>query len=145
MSPAWRPARVGLVALIAAQLLGLNVWAWQQRHAVASKREAMVELLRGAHPQVRAVLDAPVQMRRETDALRAAAGQAGESDLESLLQAAASAWPLGQPVANLRFEPGSLTLAVPGWSPQQIDSFRQALEPGGWQVDATEGRITVTR
>lgn len=145
MSPAWRPARLGLVALLVLQVAGINVWAVQQRLALSSKREAMVALLREAHPQVRAVLDAPMQMLRETEALRAAAGHAGDSDLEALLQAAASAWPVGQPVPNLRFEPGSLTLAVPSWNPEQIEQFRNVLEPSGWNVEAAEGRITITR
>jgi general secretion pathway protein L len=145
MSPAWRPVRLGAVALVLLQLIGLNVWAFQQRFALSSKREAMVQLLKTAHPQVRAVLDAPVQMQRETEALRAAAGQAGDSDLEALLQAAASAWPQGQPVQNLKFEPGSLTLAVPNWGPEQIDQFRSTLEPSGWNIEAAEARITISR
>ena len=33
MSPAWRPVRIGLASLIVAQIVGLNVWAWQQRTA----------------------------------------------------------------------------------------------------------------
>lgn len=145
MSPAWRPARLGVTALVLLQVVGLNVWAFQQRFALSNKREAMVQLLKTAHPQVRAVLDAPVQMQRETEALRAAAGQAGDSDLEALLQAAASAWPQGQPVQNLKFEPGSLTLAVPNWGPEQIDQFRSALEPSGWAIEAIEGRLTISR
>ena len=32
----------------------------------------MLTLLRGSHPQVRAVLDAPLQMTRETELLRIA-------------------------------------------------------------------------
>lgn len=145
MSPAWRPVRVGLAALVIAQVVGLNLWAFQQRYVLQSKREAMVELLRTAHPQVRAVLDAPVQMQRETEALRAAAGQPGDADLETLLQAAASAWPQGQPAQTLRFEPGTLTLAIPGWSPEQIEAFRQALEPGGWRIEAGDARLTIAR
>ena len=39
------------------------------------------------------VLDAPLQMQRETEALRAAAGQAGDNDLEALMGAVATAWP----------------------------------------------------
>ena len=37
-----------------------------------------VQLLQEAHPQVRVVLDAPVQMQRETDALRAQAQRSRE-------------------------------------------------------------------
>lgn len=143
--PAWRPLRFGLVALVFVQLVGLNAEAWRQRHALAERRAEMVALLQSAHPQVRAVLDAPAQMQRETDALRAAAGRAGEADLEALMQAAASAWPAQQPVQTLNYEPGRLTLAAPGWDEAQIARMRDALAPGGWRVEAGEGRVTLSR
>jgi general secretion pathway protein L len=146
LSPAWRPARVGLAALLLLQVLGLNAWAWQQRQALAAQRLAQEQLLRATFPQVRAVLDAPLQMQRETEALRAAAGRAGDNDLEALLGAAAAAWPEGQgPVQALRFEPGKLTLTVPGWSAQQLAQFRDRLRPGGWVVDSSEGRVSLSR
>ena len=63
---------------------------------------------KAAHPQVRAVLDAPVQMQRETEALRVAAGEPGDGDLEALLAAAAAAWPDGQaPVQTLVSNPAN--------------------------------------
>ena len=67
MSPTWRPVRVGLAALVVVQVLGLNVWAWHQQHTLKSRQAQRVQLLQQAHPQVRVVLDAPVQMQRETD------------------------------------------------------------------------------
>lgn len=143
--PAWRPLRVGLAALLVVQLVGLNAEAWRQRNAVAQRKAEMVALLQSAHPQVRAVLDAPAQMQRETDALRAAAGRAGEADLEALLQAAASAWPAQQPVQTLNYEPGRLTLATPGWDDAQLARLRDALAPGGWRVEPGEGRVTLSR
>lgn len=142
MAPRWKPARWGLIGLIAVQLLGLNLWAWQQRRAVQDRRSAMVQLLRDTHPQVRTVLDAPAQMRRETENLRSLAGETGEGDLETLLKAAASAWE-GQPVQGVQFEPGRLTLSAPQWAPAQIDQFRAKLQPSGWQVESQDGRITV--
>lgn len=144
-SPAWRPLRFGLGALVVVQIVGLNLAAWQQRSTLEAKRAAMTSLLLAAHPQVRAVLDAPVQMQRETDTLRAAAGRPGEADLESALQAAASAWPLGQPVQTLGYEAGVLSLATPNWSDEQVASFRDALAPTGWRVDAVDGRVTLSR
>jgi general secretion pathway protein L len=137
-SPAWRPARIGLATLLALQIVGLNAWAWHQRQAIAERRMAQEDLLRSTFPNVRAVLDAPLQMRRETEVLRAAAGRAGSSDLEALLGAAASAWPQGQgPVQTLRFEPGRLT-CHPGWSEQQWPVPR-AVAPR-WLAGSGEGR-----
>ncbi|MBK6786821.1 MAG: general secretion pathway protein GspL [Betaproteobacteria bacterium] len=142
----WRSVRLGLVALAVLHLLGLNAYAWQQREALVAKRQAMAELLRSTHPGVRAVLDAPVQMQRETERLRAAAGRAGDNDLEVLLAAAAAAWPDGQgPVQTLRFESGLLTLAVPGWAEAQQQQFRERLRGAGFAAEFEEGRLTVTR
>lgn len=146
MSPAWRPVRVGAIALVLVQIVGLNVWAARQRNEVQQRQAAMGSLLRATYPQVRAVLDAPVQMQRETDALRAAAGRPGESDIEPMLQAAASAWPPNRPaIETLRYEPGRLTLGVAGWENEEIEEFRSLLQPAGWQVEVAEGRLTLSR
>jgi general secretion pathway protein L len=145
MSPPWRPARVGVIGLLAVQLVGLNAWAWNQRLQIRNKRAALVNVLREAHPQVQAVLDAPTQMRRETELLRTAAGRAGDTDLEILMQAAASAWPEQRPVQNLRFENGGLTLAAAGWNEPELVQFRETLRPSGWQVESADGRLTIRR
>jgi general secretion pathway protein L len=145
-SPALRPVRIGLATLVALQLVGLNAWAWQQERALAQRRAEQVTLLRTAHPQVRAVLDAPLQMQRETAALRAASGRVGQEDLESALAAAASAWPEGRgPAQALQFASGQLTLAVDGWRDADVTALRSRLRPVGWEVDAAGGRLTLTR
>jgi general secretion pathway protein L len=145
-SSSWRPVRWGLVALVALQVAGLNLWAWHQERQIADKRDAMVALLRTAHPQVRAVLDAPAQMLRETDLLRAAAGKIGDNDLETLLGVAASAWPSGQPpLQTMKFENGRLTFAAVGWSDQQVADFRGQLSAGGWNVAQEGSALTIAR
>ena len=143
--PAWRPARWGLAALLLLQVLGLNLWAWQQQRQVAARKDEMTALLRSAHPKVRAVLDAPVQMQRETELLRQAAGRVGAGDFEPLLALAARGWPDGQPpVQNLRYEPGRLTLAAPGWTPEQVQAFRSRVEPAGGRVESSDGRVILS-
>lgn len=142
----WRAVRWGLVSLLLLQLVGLNAYAWQQRQMLAVKRQAMTDLLRAAHPGVRAVLDAPVQMERETERLRTAAGKPGDGDLESLLAASALAWPDGLgPAQGLRFEPGKLALLAPGLGDPQLQQFRDRLRSSGLAAELVEGRVTVTR
>jgi general secretion pathway protein L len=142
----WRAARWGLAALVALQLVGLNAWAWQQRQAIEDKKLAMNELLRSTHPGVRAILDAPLQMQRETERLRGAAGRPGDADLEVLLAAAANAWPDGQgPVQGLRFEPGRLILTAPGFGEPVVAQFRAKLLSSGFSAELTDGRLVVTR
>ncbi len=146
LSPAWRPVRWGVAALLVVQLLGLNASAWQQRRQLVARQQAAVDLLRSTHPGVRAVLDPAFQMQRETERLRAAAGRAGDGDLEALLGAAAAAWPDGQgPAQTLKFEIGRLTLAAPGWPEPQMAQFRDRLRAAGYVAELNEGRITITR
>jgi general secretion pathway protein L len=145
-SASWRPVRWGLAALLVAQVAGLNLWAWHQERQIVAKREAMTTLLRTTHPQVRAVLDAPAQMQRETELLRTAAGQSGDTDLETLLGLAASAWPEGQPpLATLRFENGRLSFATTGWSEAQVSQFRSQLGGGEWGVSQSGATLTIGR
>ena len=146
-SRSWRPVRIGLAALLIAHIAGLNLWAWHQTDAINQKKQAMVSLLQATFPNVRAVLDAPLQMQREVQVLRAQAGKPNETDFEPMLQAAATAWPADRPpVDNLRYESGKLTLAVTGWGPPQIDEFRARLQPAGWQLESGgDGRVTISR
>jgi general secretion pathway protein L len=149
MSPEWRLVRYGAVALVVVQIVGMNVWAWHQRGVIDSKRVEMQRLVQSTYPKANpqdVQRDAQAVMRREAQALRTLAGQPGDDDLETLLQAAAVAWPPGRPpVESLKFEPGKLTLAANGWTPAQVEQFRNTLRPAGWQVDATEGRVTLSR
>ncbi len=146
MTPNWRPVRVGLVSLVLLQVVGLNLWAWRQQAEIKARGEMMTHVLKSTFPQVQAVLDAPVQMQREVQALRAVAGKPGEGDLETSLQAAASAWPADRPqVDNFLYKDGRLSLAAAGWSDDELSQFRSLLAPAGWQVESSEGRVVLAR
>jgi general secretion pathway protein L len=145
-SPGWRPVRLGLIAVALFNVLGLNLWAWHQESQMTARRVAMTKVLQTTFPQVRAVLDAPLQMQREVQTLRAAAGKPGDTDLEPMLQAAASAWPTDRPpIDAMSFEAGRLTLPGTGWTDAQIVEFRGRLRPGGWTVDSSGGKLALTR
>ena len=145
-SPGWRPVRLGLIAAALFNVLGLNLWAWHQESQMSERRVAMTKVLQTTFPQVRAVLDAPLQMQREVQTLRAAAGKPGDTDLEPMLQAAASAWPAERPpIDAMSFEAGRLTLPGTGWTDAQIVDFRGRLRPGGWTVDSSGGKLALTR
>ncbi|HEY6511244.1 MAG TPA: type II secretion system protein GspL [Burkholderiaceae bacterium] len=146
LSPGWRPARIGLLTLLLLNLAAINLWALRQRAEVNGRKDAMMALVKSSHPQIGAVVDAPLQMRRETDRLRAAAGRIGDADLEAALAAAALAWPEGQPpLQALQFGTGKLTLTAGVWSADQVERFRASLRSSGWQVESAEGRLVLTR
>lgn len=148
-SPQWRAVRWGLAALVLAQVVGLNLWAWQQRNTLEQRRVAIRNAVKAAFPRANDLdlqRDAAAVMQREVQAMRTLAGRAGDNDLEALLSAAASAWPPDRPpVDNLRYENGRLSLAAAGWTDQQLNQFRSQLQPAGWQVESNEGRLTLSR
>ncbi len=146
LGPQWRPVRFGLVALLAVQLIGLNLWASHLNSQVADKRAEMVNLLQTSFPQVTGVLDAPLQMQREVQTLQVLAGKPGAADLEPMMLAAAAAWPVGKPpVENLRFEPGQLSLPAAEWRPEEIERFSSQMQAIGYTVTVAEGRIQLTQ
>ncbi len=147
LSPQWRPVRAGLITLVAVQVIGLNLWAWHQQRQVKLKKDEVTAVLRAAHPQVQVILDAPVQMRRETDNLRALAGKPGESDMESLMQAVANAWMGQTPSRGLAYDGASLTVAIPAqWGPSELEQLRGRLQASGYVADSpAEGQLTVRR
>lgn len=107
-APQWRPARWGVALLLALNVLGLNAWAWKERAALDGKREAIRAALTGTFPQVKVVVDAPVQMEREVAALRQLSGVASGRDLESMLAALGRALPEGRVVGGLEFNGNAL-------------------------------------
>lgn len=148
-SPQWRPVRFGLAALAAAQLIGLNLWAWHQRGTIESRQKAIQAAVRAAFPRASDLdiqRDAGAVMQREVQTLRTLAGRPGETDFETLLMAAASAWPPDRPpVDQLRYEAGRLTLAAAGWSEQQVAQFRSLLQPAGWRVETNGAQLVLSR
>lgn len=144
--PTWRPVRWGIAALLGVNVVGLHAWAWSQQQAVESRRQAQSTLLKTTHPQVRVVLDPPLQMTREAERLREAAGQPGEADLEAALAAAAATWPAGlAPAQALRYERAELSLTVGGITSAQVSAMNERLRPLGWGVEAAGARLTMTR
>lgn len=149
LRPEWRPVRYGAAALLVAQVLGLNLWAWQQRAAIADRKQSASALVRATFPRANPMLvqqDPLLAMQRETDALKLAAGRPGDTDFEPMLQAAAMAWPADQgPTDNIRYENGRLTIAAAGWGAPQLEQFSSRLRPAGWQVEQAGPQLVVTR
>ena len=94
-SPAWRPARWGLWLLLAAQLVGLNAWAWKTRADWQAQQNSWAQVLRETFPQTSLVVDAPLQMAQQVERLRQGSGQLGAGDLEAMLAALGQALPPG--------------------------------------------------
>jgi general secretion pathway protein L len=111
-APAWKPVRWGVVALIGLQVLGLNALAWRERSALDAQQASLQSILKTAFPSVTLVIDAPLQMQREVDALQQKSGTASSTDLEPLLAALAGVLPAGQTPEQIHF--ANHTLRVQG-------------------------------
>lgn len=147
-APVWRPARWGLAALVAVQLVSLNAAAWSQRSALQTKQDALRSTLQTSFPQITLVLDAPVQMQRELGRLQQASGSLSDRDLETLLGAVAQAAPANLPPPSvLHFADGEARLSEWQTSEEQVRTLAQALESKGWRArfDGTELRLQAAR
>jgi general secretion pathway protein L len=136
-APEWRRARIGLVLLTLAHLAGLNGWAWQQRHEMQARREAVRQLLVDSFPGTRTVVDAPVQMAREVAALRQAGGQLSRSDLEALLHALASTLPAGQRLQRIDYQRGEFVAAGLRLESADLAAAQQRLAGHGLRLAAS--------
>ncbi|MFZ4285999.1 type II secretion system protein GspL [Variovorax sp. HJSM1_2] len=90
-APQWRAARWGIGLLVAAQVIGLNAWAWKESASLEAQRNAVRSTLVQTFPHVKVVVDAPVQMERELVLLRQATGASTGHDLEGMLSALGTA------------------------------------------------------
>jgi general secretion pathway protein L len=144
-SPAWRPARWGLAALVAVQLLGLNVAAWSERNSLQTKQAAVRQTLQQSFPQVSLVLDAPVQMQRELSKLQQASGVLSSGDLETMLGALATG-AAGSNVSapsTVGFIPGEGKFG--GWQTdeQSLRGLQQSLDQSGWRTQFDGNELTL--
>jgi general secretion pathway protein L len=84
-APRWRAARWAALVLVASNLIGLQAWAWKEQSALAAQRAAIQSTLSATFPEVRVVVDAPVQMARALADLQRRNGAASPTDMETLL------------------------------------------------------------
>lgn len=140
---AWRPARWAALVLVLANLVGLNAWAWKERGALDAKREAVRRTLTDTFPQVRLVIDAPVQMEREVQALRQQTGAPSPRDLDALLGALAATLPPGQVPALLEYSPGQLRAGGLALSPEQVAALSGQLRALGYRASMDGAALVV--
>jgi general secretion pathway protein L len=107
-SPAWRAVRLGIAALVLLQIVGLNALAWRDKSALDQQQLALQRILKTSFPAVSLVIDAPLQMQREVDALQQKSGHVSHTDLEPLLAALAGVLPAGQVPTQLHFANAAL-------------------------------------
>ncbi len=145
-APRWRAARWALVALAVANLAGLNAWAWAQTQSVQAKRAAIDAVLTSTFPQVKVVVDAPLQMAREVALLRQATGGASSSDFDQLLTTISANVPMDKAYTAIEYAANEIRIKGHGLSPAQLDAVRPVLAGKGLQaqLDADFLRVQAT-
>ncbi len=138
-APQWRSARWALGIAIVAQIIGLNVAAYKERQSLIAKENGIRSTLQQTFPNVKVVVDAPVQMEREVAQLRQAAGSLSHRDLEPLLAAAGSALGANQVPSMVEFADSELKLTGVSLSNDELNNVNQRLRGDGFEA-RTQGQ-----
>ncbi|MNT02257.1 GspL periplasmic domain protein [compost metagenome] len=77
---AWRVPLALLAGIVLVQVLGMNIHWLLLRNEQQRVEAAQQQTLRSAFPQTQAILDAPLQMRRQVEQLRIASGRSTPED-----------------------------------------------------------------
>jgi general secretion pathway protein L len=144
-TPEWRPARWGAVALVVLNLVGLNAWAWRERSAIDAKRETMQRTLTETFPQVKVVVDAPLQMEREISALRQSTGATSGRDLEAMLNALALAVPPQHTIGAMDYANGELRVRGLALGPDDARNIAAAMKARGYNAAVNGDTLVVTQ
>ena len=142
-APQWRAARWGAGLLAAAHLVGLNAWAWQERQSLAAKESGIRGALTQTFPQVKVVVDAPVQMEREVALLRQSSGSLSPRDLEPLMAAAGAALPPGAQPTAIEYNNGELRLRGLDLPDDALEPLRGRLGAAGYQARSQDDGLLV--
>jgi general secretion pathway protein L len=132
-APAWRPVRLGVLSLLLVHVVGLNVFAWREHKAQQSQMAALNQILRQTFPTVTLVIDAPLQMQREVDALKQKSGAVSNTDFEPLMVALASVLPSSNNASPTQLHFANQTLRIHG-VPFDGASANQKLKAKGLQL-----------
>ena len=142
-SPRWRAARVALLALLVINLAGLNAWAWKEQSLINGQRLAIRAVLTTTFPNVRVVVDAPIQMAKEVAALQQASGTSSGRDLESILGAFGSVAPVNTVPAAIEFVAGEVRLKGLSLNAEDLASISFKLKPQGYAVSAEADSVVI--
>ena len=145
-APQWRAARWAVGLLAAVHLVGLNAWAWQERQSLAAKQASVRGVLTQTFPQVKVVVDAPVQMERELAALRQSAGSLGPGDLEPMMAATGQALQAALPgVRPQALEYANNELRLRGIDPEgdALATLQERLATAGYRAQPDDGALVV--
>lgn len=89
----WGFARWGVILLLLSQIIGLNFVAWQEYQQIKLKKQESTKIFQQTFPEVKLIVNAPIQMERQVDLLRQTSTSLGSNDFETLLSLIGSILP----------------------------------------------------
>jgi general secretion pathway protein L len=143
-APAWRPVRYGLGLLVLANLIGLNAWAWKQSTALGEKRAQMNQLLTQSFPNVKVVVDAPLQMQRELANLRQMQGQLSGRDFESIYSRFSEVAGVNTAPSAIEFVANEVQIKSGHLSGEQLNALLPRLQYAGLAVRSDARTLIVS-
>lgn len=141
--PQWRAARWGVLVLLAAQLIGVNAWAWKERQALEAKRSAIRTILAQTFPSV-PVYEPQLQMAREVATLQQATGGVSPADLEPMLGALATSLPPGRVPTAVDYSAGQLRLRGLALGMSETNALSATLASRGYNA-RSEGDLLLVQ
>ena len=142
-APHWRPARWAVLALVAINLIGLQAWAWKEESTLAAKRAAIRNILTTTFPDVRVVVDAPLQMTRSLADLQRQSGTAASGDLETMLGLFQTLAPEIPAPTAIEFIAGELRLKVIAPSEDAVSAATAKLQANGYSAVLEGDRLVL--
>jgi general secretion pathway protein L len=103
--------------------------------------------LQATFPQIRVIVDAPLQMEREVAVLRQSSGDLSPKDLEFMLGALGSNAQQGMvdiAPSAIDFASGELRLGGLSMTPESLDAYRQRLQNQGLDSRPEGGVLVVS-
>lgn len=148
----WRPWRWPLAlaaALLAVNVLALNIdWLRLKREADAL-RSGMVQTYRTAFPKETVIVDPLAQLRQKTAAGQRASGQIAPDDFLGLSAAFGEAWAATAqgtpPVASLEYRDGVLTVKLKPGSSVPLEQLGSALAARNFSVSQQSAGVLQIR
>jgi general secretion pathway protein L len=132
---AWRVPLALLAGIVLVQVLGMNIHWLLLRNEQQRVEAAQQQALRSAFPQTQAILDAPLQMRRQVEQLRIASGRSTPEDFLPLADRFAQAARRLPPDALQALEYRGRMLVVTLKPGTDIAGLRNAARQAGLQME----------
>jgi general secretion pathway protein L len=143
-APAWRAVRWGMALLLLANVIGLNAWAWKAASSLQDKRAQMNQLLTQSFPNVKVVVDAPVQMQRELLALRQAQGELSGRDFESIYGRFSAVVGMNTAPSAIEFIANEVAVRGGSVNADQLQSLQGKLQYAGLAVRSDAQRLIIS-